>query len=246
MRARYGLGISLVGALLVGGYVAISTYRPPSCTDGVRNQDEAGVDCGGVCTYLCASQTEPLRVVWTRLFEVAPGWWSAMAYVENPNAHAVATRVPYRFRLFEQEGVSVREEVGTTFIRGEPLVPIFVGRINVGSRVPYRVTFDFPEDPFWQYTDAAYQVTVLEQTITTSPTQQVVAATLRNDEPRDLERIVVNAIVFDDAQNAIAASETYVDRLPARGKRGIRFTWPNPFSESPKRVEVVPRVPVQP
>src|SRR3989344_4463131 len=69
-------------------------YTAPNCFDGFRNGDEEGVDCGGSCTLVCkASVIRPI-VRWDpRLFEVLPGVWSALVYVENPNIDTIGVYV---------------------------------------------------------------------------------------------------------------------------------------------------------
>jgi hypothetical protein len=243
-RRTYQLTIG--GILLVAFtlYFAVKLYRPPTCFDHKQNQDEVGVDCGGgICSLLCTSQTQELRTLWSRPYEVSPGWWSALAYVENPNFNAQARSVPYKFELYDKGGVLLVEKQGMTDIAGDPIVPVFVGRLDVGTREPYRVTFSWLEEPVWHRLGSAYQVEITEQELVSREPHPEIRATVQNTEPVPLEDIEVVVIVYDDEQNAIATSQTYIDRLAPRGKRNITFSWPQPFGANVGRIELLPRIP---
>src|SRR5574343_394328 len=92
---------------ILGGFVALLVAVPafflwhetPTCFDSKQNGDEAGVDCGGSCRLLCSFDAISPNVLWTRSFRVAPGVYSAVAYVENHNITSSAVAVPYVFKL---------------------------------------------------------------------------------------------------------------------------------------------------
>jgi len=239
--------------LLVGGivlvalvvYIYVNLRQPSSCFDHKRNQDEIGIDCGGTCSLLCRSQTGELNTLWVQTFEVSQGIWSALAYIENPNFNAYATDIPYRFTLYDRNGIAILKREGSTYILGEPVIPIFVGQIAVGSRTPYRATFEWLHDPVWQKLVSRYQVAFEEQQIQGDAGRPEVTVVIKNTEPTELRDIEVVAIVYDKDQNAIAVSQTYVDILQPREKRLLTFSWPHPFTATPVRVELLPRIPMQ-
>jgi hypothetical protein len=239
----YELTIGGILFVALGIYLGINLYHPPSCFDLKRNQGEVGVDCGGPCDVLCTSQTQELSTLWARPFEVSPGWWSALAYVENPNFDAQAQDVPYKFQLYDKSGVLIVERTGTTFLGGDAVVPVFIGRLDVGTREPYRVTFSWLARPQWHRLGTAYSVETTEQHVTSLTPHPEIQAVVQNTEPVRLTNIEVVAIVYDDMGNAIASSETYIDVLAPRERRTITFSWPRPFGATVGRVELLPRVP---
>src|SRR5262245_15346669 len=54
---RFSIIALIVGviALVVAAVTFFSMQKAPSCVDNLQNQDEEGVDCGGSCSYLCAT-----------------------------------------------------------------------------------------------------------------------------------------------------------------------------------------------
>ena len=97
-RTRTTFIISAVGFIALAVYITVNMYTPPSCYDRKMNQDERGVDCGGSCALLCPFQVEPPQLLWARAFEVSPGTWAALAYLDNPNFNAQAPYAPFRFK----------------------------------------------------------------------------------------------------------------------------------------------------
>src|SRR3989344_2953978 len=89
--------LSILGAILVAFIVIIliaTFYKSPTCTDGVRNQNEQGIDCGGSCSYLCTANEEPPTVLFTKAIPSGVGRLDVVALVENKNATAAAKDVP--------------------------------------------------------------------------------------------------------------------------------------------------------
>jgi hypothetical protein len=145
---------SVIGYLL---YDAL--YEPPNCFDGKWNGDELGIDCGGSCELMCEFQVLNPIINWTRLFQVSPGVYNVLAYVENPNANAGIPQISYRFRVFDEENVLLQERRGSTEILPKSIIPILENTLPVGQLDANRVVFEFTEPFVW------YKQTVKENLI---------------------------------------------------------------------------------
>jgi hypothetical protein len=244
-RRRMKWFLLILAALLVSIYFGIKLYKPPTCFDNKRNQGEVGVDCGGVCALLCVSQTQELTVSWAQPFQVSRGWWSVFAYVENPNFSAYAEDVPFRFRVYDSDGGLITERVGKTYITSDPVVPVFVGRIDTGASIPYRVAFEWLERPAWRVYTELYQVSFEEQRFVPATLGQDLQVIAHNQEPFPIRDLRVVAVVYDGDDNAIAVSETYADIIPPRSRRTLTFSWPETLSAQPGRIQFLPRIPAQ-
>ena len=51
-KSVYALIMLVIVLALIGVPSYFLFYTPPSCTDGVKNGTEQGIDCGGSCTKL--------------------------------------------------------------------------------------------------------------------------------------------------------------------------------------------------
>src|SRR3989344_1263580 len=91
-RRRFFI-LLIVGAVAVAFLTTIGIaifYNAPSCTDNKQNQDEAGVDCGGACSYLCIEQQLPPTVLFTKAIKNGDGRVDVVALIENKNSSAAA------------------------------------------------------------------------------------------------------------------------------------------------------------
>jgi hypothetical protein len=220
------VGGIILSALVV--YLGVSLYEPPSCADGKKNQDERGVDCGGVCELACPFEIAKLSVEWVRLFEVSDGIWTALAYVEHANDDLYTRDAPYRFTLYDEAGEVLMET-----------------KIDTLGRVPSMVEFEWIQTPKWYQYKSPLLATVEGRGMQQPVFGTEVAAVVQNQYPVPLEGVEVAIIVYDVNQNAIAASETYVDYVEPRGSKRISFSWPTNLGDAPARFEFVPRVPRQ-
>ena len=61
-----------------------------------------------------------------------------------------------------------------------------------------------------------------------------------------LANVHLVATVFGTDGNALAASATLLEQVPAQGSAQVVFTWPAAFSESVSRIEVLPVLSLDP
>ena len=244
-QAKYILTAVIIAVVLLGIAVYFGFFNhQPTCFDGVMNGDETGTDCGGSCLKICpADQLDPV-VLYTRIFEVNTGIYSLLAVVENPNATLFAENVPYSFRIYDKDNVVLGERKGTAFIAPNKIFPIFEGAFKTGGRIPARMVFQFDDTPVWRRADLAEPVlNVLNENLTVSTSSARLDALLENPQPYDFRDIEVVALLYDENDNVFAASKTVVDSLPRRVKAPLVFTWPEEFSGSTTKIEIIPNTP---
>lgn len=235
--------LAFVGALLF--FVAAPTtymlYRPPTCSDGKQNQGERGVDCSGPCNNLCQEQELDPIVLWTRSFEIGPGAYNVVAYVQNPNVSSAAIQVPYVFRLYNADQALVSERTGKVNLPPNTSLPIFEGSLPSGKQTPSRVSFEFRTKPYWVRGESTFpDVRVNRVVLSREDTSPLLSAEIENRELAAFDRVPVVAILYDTKGNAVAASRTIVDVLEAQSMQPVVFTWPRPFGATVSEKEIVP------
>lgn len=226
----------VVGIVVLAGLYDAFLNRAPNCRDGVQNQDERGIDCGGVCSLVCKEDTRDPVVLWSRSFNTSPGRYTAAAYIQHSNSGAGARKVGYTFQLFDAQNVLVTERQGTIDLPPTRTVPIVETDIQTGSREVARTLFAFNETPVWQAVRNAPPVLrVTNQKLESNASR--LTATLVNDSRTDASRAAVTAVLFDAEGVARAASKSIVS-VPGRGEEFIVFTW-NPAPQGIVRGEIV-------
>lgn len=238
-RSYYLLGFIVFFVVAVVLPLFSHFYKPPSCTDGVQNQGETATDKGGPCTVLDERALAPVSILWARSFEVRPGSYSAVAYIENANKNAGVRSVGYRFGLYDSQNLLVAERKGTTFIMPDSITPVFEANINVGNRAVTHTYLEFTEPRVWERAkNLATAITITNREVTTEGQGARTVATVENTAVSPLSDASFVVVVFDPSGTAHAASMTSVSRLDAGAKQQIIFTWPDPFKARVGRVDM--------
>jgi Mg-chelatase subunit ChlD len=215
-------------------------YTTPTCFDKTKNGDETGVDCGGSCSLICNADVMAPIVRWDpRLFEVLPGIWSAIVYVENPNTNVDATYVPYSFTIYDGNNNVLVERKGATILPKSKTVGVFEGSIAIPeSARPKRAVFELGSGIIWKKNEApAPNIAITNSPILKLESSPRVEANVKNNSTEELKNIELVVAIFDGADNVIAASRTFVDSLKKNENTDIFFTWPKPFELGSKACE---------
>lgn len=226
---------SIISALLIGlGITFFLVAKPaPSCTDGKKNQDELGIDCGGGCSRVCPQEIKDLKVVWTRIFKVDDGRYDAATLIENPNRSHGVKELKYNTRVLDANNLLISIRAGNIFLNPGETYLVYDNRLTVGNRVPARANFIIDEAPVWQKVERATPpLKMVVKTFTNTPTPQLVVAAT-NPTLQELSNITITALLSNKQQNALAVSSTLVEALPAESTQEIFFTWPQPLAEDP-------------
>lgn len=217
----------------------------PSCQDGIKNQSELGVDCGGPpaggCQAVCPNEARAARVLWARVLPLGTGVYDLAALVENPNSGLALESLPYAFRFTDQNNLFINRVNGTLALAPLEQFVIFASNVDVGRRLPTRAFVDFTGAPIWRRASEKPFVSVSDSRFTMNPSPLLVAK-VKNDSLKDYSGVTVAAVLSDSLRNALAASATLVESLPAGETREISFSWPRPFSTEPVFFDLYPHV----
>ncbi|MCA9353854.1 hypothetical protein KC842_03245 [Candidatus Nomurabacteria bacterium] len=244
--AKRQLLILFLIIMVFGIFVFLSAWprisKEPTCSDGIKNGGEQGVDCGGSCRLMCEELVPPAKVYWTRFFEVAPGVYSVAALVENPNLDLYGYSRPYEFRLYDKDNLFITRVQGYTHLPPNSEIAIFEGGIATGNSIPKSATFDWLDSASWiKIVDPGSLVSITRidnERVYDLTTRPRVEATVTNQKAETLPRTKFVAVLFDENGNALAASSTYSDPIEGFGSRKIYFSWQNPIDVVSPRIEI--------
>lgn len=215
-------------------------HKPPTCADGKRNQNEAGVDCGGACELMCRHMVEQPIILWQRFFKVSDGIYTAATMIQNPNLNAEARNVPYRIRLYDEDGVTIFERNGYVTLHPKYNFPIIDPGIRTQERVPVRMVFEFTGESIWyRAEEEKNHLSITNDVVLNETSSPRIDAVIHNDSNAVATHVRIAALVYDPEGNVMAASQTVVDNVPAHGTGKVVFSWPNPFSSPILRKELI-------
>ena len=234
-RVQYGSGFLLFW-LLVGAFAYyVNFYQAPTCLDGVMNGAETGVDCGGGCVQICAATVVPPRIVWAQSFEIAPGQYNSVAYIENTNQTAGVPELKYVLEL-KNNGTILASREGVIALPPNSVYPIFEGKIfTTGATAVTETTLTLKPASLWLPASVARdQFRSLDIDLTDADESPRLDVTIENTELVGASDVEVIATIFDEGGTPVTASKTYVESIPARGTKDIVFTWPNSIAKTVK------------
>jgi len=232
--------------LIVVFFITFSVvHKPASCFDGIQNQGEQGIDCGGPCSLLCRANYVNPTVLWVRWAKIqSSATYTILAYAENPNIGVGAFNVPYSFKIYDANNILLyNSPVSYASIPANNNFVVFQSGIDIHDKVPARIDFAFSNGIVWQKVPNLEQgITVLSKTLLNADTAPKILATIQNTTANTLANIQSVAIVYDADGNAIAFSKTVTDALASGANADIAFTWPAPFSGQEYKIEIISQV----
>lgn len=235
------MSVTIATVAVAAGFLLWNYWPVPSCFDGRQNASETGVDCGGGCEQVCREQTVELKILWSRVFEVTHGVYTAVAMVENANLAAGVAVLPYSFRLVDENNLLVTFRQGETYANpGEKFV-IIEGGIKTGEGRPARAFLEFGSHS-WRRPPAEAPLLETPSKVFTNDTPAQLVVTVANRSIIDLSRVEVATILSDPKGDVLGSGTTFVENLNREAERQAYFAWPEPFGEKPALIDIYPRV----
>lgn len=238
-RVQYGFGYLMCMGLVSTGVYFMYFYASPTCFDTKQNGEEIGIDCGGnSCTRICAVSVIQPSVVWSKSFEVQPGQFNAMAYVDNVNPVAGTPELKYTFTLSDTAGV-IAERSGSTVLPPNSTYPIFEGRIDTKGRVPTVTKLVLIPPELWlPAVESRSQFKTVDLKLVEADARPKLNVKMENTSLDEAKSVEVVATIFDSKGVALTASQTFVDIFPGRMQKDLVFTWPNPIAKTVRSCSV--------
>ena len=232
-RFQKQLIIGLVFVLILGGigYGIYSGLAPKvSCTDGIQNGKEEGVDCGSLaCGKVCEPAIMPINIISSQFFKVGQGDYDFVAQLSNPNVSYGASRIEY----------SLGSSSGSSYILPGQTKWI----VLTAQKIP-----DGIEDVRFVIKNAQWEkLDMPDNTIgfvlrrkDYHPAQKGMELTgiLYNDSNYDFDKIDVAVILFDNAGGIVGVNKTDIRTFVSKSERGFNVAWPFALSGNIVRQDV--------
>lgn len=237
----YGSAATLVVLVLVVLPAFIYFYKPATCADGLKNQNERGVDCGGSCVRLCQSDFLPPLVSWVKFEEVAPELYNVAAYIINKNIEGRASNIPYLMSLYDNRGILIVQEQGSMTIDPHRNSLAFEGSVSVGKRIPAKAVFEFLSAPRWyKARDVLTDLVISDKRYEDHENGSSLEVVIENPTLHEYTDLSVFVVLYDSSGNAIGFSKTFIDRIAPGTKEVAPYTWPINRGGKVATIEVMP------
>jgi hypothetical protein len=241
-RFMYGGSFVLIAVLVVGGIFWKLIYRAPTCSDGKKNGDEKGIDCGGSCKNLCTSDALTPIVLWSKIFNISGDVYSAVAYVQNPNINSKNPKATYTFKIYGANNSVIVTKEGEVSIPKNKKFAVFETGIIIKGNKPKSAGFEFKSFSPWEKEVGQEEgISVEYGTLTGTSTTPKLNGAISNDSLQNISKIEITAFILDNNENVIGASRTFVDNLLKGTSQDFVFTWQKPFDSAVSVINVMYR-----
>jgi hypothetical protein len=206
--------ILIVGAIFFAFYWR-HFFPAATCSDGIQNQTEEGIDCGVICGISCEQKyLKDLSYSTPQVFTL--GDYSSVYFdVTNPNPNFGLTNFKYQIDFIGFADKVLQTVNGESFVYpGESKRIMEAGQKVLGEISSVRVSF-FGVN--WQPASAFRSIRL--ENIGTKTARQgdffVVSGTVKNLNSFTISQIVINAFLLDKDNNILGISKTKLEQLPA-------------------------------
>ncbi|MFZ1735394.1 MAG: hypothetical protein WAU31_00450 [Candidatus Moraniibacteriota bacterium] len=225
-------------------YLVYLPFKPPeTCLDGKKNQNETGIDCGGVCGACVVEPVlEDIQVTESAWVLAGKGnEYDVVGKISNPNNDYGASSVAYTFRVLDASGGVLTEKSGTSFILPKEekyLVETGLALSGKPSRVDV-VLKEVAWEKFAGYKERPALDVYNRNFERASGTSFGVAKGLVvNNSPFDFTSIGIVVVLRDGNSHVVALQKTDMQTLRSGEQRDFTLLWPDPFQGDVEKVEV--------
>ena len=236
--------VFLIILALIASLIYFFKKPEPSCFDGIKNQEEEEIDCGGPCISCELVNIEPLRVLWAKAISNKNSFYDLAAEIRNPNQNYGSGNIDYEFELYDYNDNLISKHSGTTFILPNQSKYLIETKIESDNSI-YKVNINFIniewEKPF-DYHPLEFAVQQKEYYFLNDEslgTSQV-KAILINKTNFDFEKIDIDVLLFDSLSNLIAVNDTEIRTLPVNQERDFVVTWFDEIDGQVSFIEIEP------
>jgi len=231
-RATKQLIITLIFLFILSGSGFLVYYlsQPaPSCSDGVQNQSEEEIDCGGPCPPCQLVYIEDIEVLWAKAVVSQDDFYDLVAQIKNPNPNYGSGQVSYQFELYDSQDNLISQSTGSTFILPNQTKHLL--QIKVASPRPIgQIRLSFNEIEWQKIEDyQPPQLFIQQKEYRLLSSQELgfsqVRGILINKTNFDFDKISLDILLLDSSRQLLAVNATEIRALSSGQERDFVATW---------------------
>jgi len=219
-----------------------------SCFDGKQNQNETGVDCGGVCISCERLTTQNLKIDWVRIIPLRNNHYDLVAEISNPNPNFGLESFDYTFKLKDSSGTVVATKSDNSFILpGQKKYLIEANYVAEKEITEAELFLPDIDKNSWQELSPDFDPRVANLFVKDRQFQYLENGTafaqasgvIKNSSNFDFERVIVSVVLFDGKRDVIGVNKTEARTIPAGSERYFSVLWFEPLPGDVKFLDMV-------
>jgi len=233
-----GFFLLFIGIIVFVGYLIFRPKPEATCFDGIKNQGEEKIDCGGPCLP-CEKQKEPIAILKQKIISMPDNNFDFVAEVSNPNEIWGARSVGYVLNIFNQENEVVFSKEASFYILPQEKKYIVEPKIAL-SEPPQKFELVITSTN-WQRLDGFRDLAlrIRDKKIQFDDYTRI-SGTVSNNTSYDFDKVELVGLIFDQSKEIIAAGKTDVRTLLRGENRYFEIRWPKAFNVDDFSYEIMP------
>ncbi|MDD2730900.1 MAG: FxLYD domain-containing protein [Candidatus Portnoybacteria bacterium] len=249
-RRKQTIIISILAAffLVVGAWVYFGYfYQGASCFDGKQNQNETGIDCGGVCISCERLTAQDVKISWVRFFSLENNRYDLAAEISNPNSNFGLGKLNYNFQLKGEDGQTISKS-GSAFILPGQTKYLVEANFDAGQKIK-SISLVLPsiDKNDWQELKSDYDprtVTLYAkdrqfQYLESGAAIAQATGVIKNESSFDFDRVMVSVVLFDADKQVIGVNKTEASTIPSGSERYFSVLWFEPLPGEVKSLDML-------
>ena len=236
--------IALIFFLIAGGFGFLIYWvnQPaPACFDGIKNQDEEEIDCGGLCQSCEVRALKNLEILWAQGLYVKDGFYDLAAKIKNPNQNYGSGKISYSFNFYDKSNNLIGQKKGAAYILPQQTKYLIFPKVE--SPAPLKKVELLFEPIKWQklkdYQPSELIISRKEYSLSSlnQPAKSQVSGLVTNKTNFDFDRIDIDVLLFNQDGKLIGLNITQANTLPAGQERQFVVSWVEPLKEPVALIE---------
>ena len=232
---------------IISGIYSFLTPKE-TCFDGIKNQNEEDVDCGGACAKSCDKiEAEDLIIEKTGIVPAGiAGKYDFYAQVNNPNAAFGSERFEYAASLKNSAEEILASVSGSGFILPGEKKYIIENNIDA-SESPAVADLKIVSSDWVKFNDyyAKPEIKIINKNyseISGGVGFSEAKGLLKNDSPYDFDSIKIIVILKDSEGSVLGLNSTVMKTVESGEERDFKASWPSHFPGTVGNMEAQPEV----
>lgn len=226
-QLMYGGSFLTVVFLFVAVFYFIFLKSAPTCFDNKQNQNETGVDCGGICIPCDLKYTLPLENIWIKYFS-ANNKAVLTAQIKNPNLNYGADYFSYSFKIYDKNKNEIKTIERKSFIYDYD-IKYLIEITDIDYSAIGSVSLDF-FDVVWKSKKELKKPKIIIREKVTKAVENgrgvEVSGIIKNDNPFPVFKAILIGFLNNNNEIKIGASKTELENLEPFGEKFFKIYFP--------------------
>lgn len=227
----------------VGVYYAF-LKAPETCFDAKQNQNEQGVDCGGVCTKACfeAVVGRDIQLKEVAFVPAGDGRYDVLGKIFNVNDDIGASLFQYTFELHDGSGAILATRSGEGYVLPQETKSLIELNLETAG-TPVLATLKIT-DVTWERLSGYRErpsINIYQKRynqVTEGFGYSEAYGLLSNESAYDFRSILVKVILRDASGLPLAMNMTEMRTVRAQESRDFKLVWPIPFPGMVEQIDM--------